>query len=399
VSVAIAPSPSGVRLAQLPPLALYVHIPWCVKKCPYCDFNSHQVKGDVPERAYVDALVSDLEFSLSDVWGRRVQSVFFGGGTPSLFSAEAIEALLSAFRARLALAADCEITLEANPGTFEAEKFRGYRDAGVNRLSIGIQSFNARHLKALGRIHDDTEARRAIEIAQRYFDNINLDLMYALPQQTPEEAHADVRAAVAAGTTHLSFYHLTLEPNTYFHRHPPSLPDEDAAAAIQDAIADALAGDGYIHYETSAWAKPGRECRHNLNYWRFGDYLGIGAGAHGKLSFRERITRTARWKQPREYLERVAEGRPIQENREVERADLVFEFMMNGLRLTEGFPVGSFVERTGLQIAAAEKPLRKAEARGLILRDHERIRPTQLGQQFLNDLLALFLPESGKSKS
>ncbi|HMH19756.1 MAG TPA: radical SAM family heme chaperone HemW [Burkholderiales bacterium] len=399
MSVAVAPSPSGVRLAQLPPLALYVHIPWCVKKCPYCDFNSHQAKGDVPERAYVDALVSDLEFSLPDVWGRRVQSVFFGGGTPSLFSAETIEALISAFRARLTLAADCEITLEANPGTFEAEKFRGYRDAGVNRLSIGIQSFNARHLKALGRIHDDSEARRAIEIARSYFENINLDLMYALPQQTPEEAHADARTAVAAAATHLSFYHLTLEPNTYFHRHPPSLPDEDAAAAMQDAIAEALAGDGYIHYETSAWAKPGRECRHNLNYWRFGDYLGIGAGAHGKVSFRDRIERTARWKQPREYLERVAEGRPIQENREVERADLVFEFMMNALRLTEGFPVGSFVERTGLQIAAAEKPLREAEARGLILRDHERIRPTQLGQQFLNDLLALFLPESGKSKS
>ncbi|HEY6720711.1 MAG TPA: radical SAM family heme chaperone HemW [Burkholderiales bacterium] len=399
MSVAVAPSPSGVHLAQLPPLALYVHIPWCVKKCPYCDFNSHQVKGDVPERAYVDALVSDLEFSLSDVWGRRVQSVFFGGGTPSLFSAEAIEALISAFRARLTLATDCEITLEANPGTFEAEKFRGYREAGVNRLSIGIQSFNPGHLKALGRIHDDGEARRAIEIAQDYFDNINLDLMYALPRQTPEEAHADVRAALAAATTHLSFYHLTLEPNTYFHRHPPSLPDEDAAAAMQDAIAEALAGDGYVHYETSAWAKPGRECRHNLNYWRFGDYLGIGAGAHGKVSFRDRIKRTARWKQPREYLERVAEGRPTQENREVERADLVFEFMMNALRLTEGFPVGSFVERTGLQIAAAEKPLREAEARGLILRDHERIRPTPLGQQFLNDLLALFLPESGKSKS
>jgi oxygen-independent coproporphyrinogen-3 oxidase len=399
VSVAVAPSPSGVHLAQLPPLALYVHIPWCVKKCPYCDFNSHQVKGDVPERAYVDALVSDLEFSLSDVWGRRVQSVFFGGGTPSLFSAEAIEALISAFRARLALAADCEITLEANPGTFEAEKFRGYREAGVNRLSIGIQSFNPRHLKALGRIHDDGEARRAIEIAQDNFDNINLDLMYALPRQTPEEAHADVRAALAAATTHLSFYHLTLEPNTHFHRHPPALPDEDATAAIQDAIAEALAADGYVHYETSAWAKPGRECRHNLNYWRFGDYLGIGAGAHGKVSFRDRITRTARWKQPREYLERVAEGRPAQENRGVERADLVFEFMMNALRLTEGFPVGSFVERTGLQIAAAEKPLREAEARGLILRDHERIRPTRLGQQFLNDLLALFLPESRKSKS
>jgi len=381
-----------VRLAQLPPLALYVHIPWCVKKCPYCDFNSHQAKGDVPERAYVEALITDLELALPDVWGRRVHSIFLGGGTPSLFSAAAIETLISAFRARLQLTADCEITLEANPGTFEAEKFRGYREAGVNRLSIGIQSFDPGHLKALGRIHDDGEARRAIEIAQNHFDNINLDLMYALPRQTPEEARSDVEAALEAGTTHLSFYHLTLEPNTLFYRHPPALPDEDAAASMQDAIAEALAGGGYVHYETSAWAKPGRECRHNLNYWRFGDYLGIGAGAHGKLSFRDRIARTVRWKQPKEYLERVAEGRPMQESRAIERADLVFEFMMNALRLPEGFPVSSFAERTGLQIALAEKPLAEAEARGLIVRDHERIRPTDLGQRFLNDLLQLFLP-------
>jgi putative oxygen-independent coproporphyrinogen III oxidase len=388
----MTPSPAGIRLGVLPPLALYVHIPWCVKKCPYCDFNSHQARGDVPERAYVEALITDLELALPDVWGRRVHSVFLGGGTPSLFSAAAIETLISAFRARLQLAADCEITLEANPGTFEAEKFRGYREAGVNRLSIGIQSFNPGHLKALGRIHDDGEARRAIEIAQNHFDNINLDLMYALPQQTPEEARADVEAALEAGTEHLSFYHLTLEPNTLFYRHPPALPDDDAAASMQDAIAQALAADGYVHYETSAWAKPGRECRHNLNYWRFGDYLGIGAGAHGKLSFRDRIARTVRWKQPKEYLDRVAKGRPMQESREVERADLAFEFMMNALRLPEGFPVSLFAERTGLQIALAEKPLREAEARGLIVRDHERIRPTELGQRFLNDLLQLFLP-------
>ncbi len=397
MSVAVAPSPSGVRLAQLPPLALYVHIPWCVKKCPYCDFNSHQAKGDVPERAYVEALITDLELALPDVWGRRVHSIFLGGGTPSLFSAAAIETLVSAFRARLQLAADCEITLEANPGTFEAEKFRGYREAGVNRLSIGIQSFDPGHLKALGRIHDDGEARRAIEIAQNHFDNINLDLMYALPRQTPEEARSDVEAALEAGTTHLSFYHLTLEPNTLFYRHPPALPDEDAAASMQDAIAEALAGGGYVHYETSAWAKPGRECRHNLNYWRFGDYLGIGAGAHGKLSFRDRIARTVRWKQPKEYLERVAEGRPMQESRAVERADLVFEFMMNALRLPEGFPVSSFAERAGLQIALAEKPLREAEARGLIERDRERMRPTDLGQRFLNDLLQLFLPDARRA--
>jgi len=393
----MTPSPAGIRLGVLPPLALYVHIPWCVKKCPYCDFNSHQARGDVPERAYVEALITDLELALPDVWGRPVHSIFLGGGTPSLFSAAAIETLISAFRARLQLAADCEITLEANPGTFEVEKFRGYREAGVNRLSIGIQSFNPGHLKALGRIHDDGEARRAIEIAQNHFDNINLDLMYALPQQTPEEARADVEAALEAGTTHLSFYHLTLEPNTLFYRHPPALPDDDAAASMQDAIAEALAGDGYVHYETSAWAKPGGECRHNLNYWRFGDYLGIGAGAHGKLSFRDRIARTVRWKQPKEYLERVAEGRPMQESREVERADLTFEFMMNALRLPEGFPVSLFAERTGLQIALAEKPLREAEARGLIVRDHERIRPTDLGQRFLNDLLQLFLPDAKRA--
>jgi len=387
-------SPAGIRLGALPPLALYVHIPWCVKKCPYCDFNSHQARGDVPEKAYVEALVADLELTLPDVWGRRVYSIFFGGGTPSLFSAAAIETLISAFRARLSLAADCEITLEANPGTFEAEKFRGYREAGVNRLSIGIQSFNPEHLKALGRIHDDKEARRAIEIAKTSFDNVNLDLMYALPQQTPEEARADVEAALEAGTTHLSFYHLTLEPNTLFYRHPPALPDEEASAAMQDMIVAALAARGYAHYETSAWARPGCECRHNLNYWRFGDYLGIGAGAHGKLSFSDRITRTVRYKQPKEYLQRAAEGRPVQESHEVGRGDLVFEFMMNALRLPDGFPVSSFAERTGLQIAVAEKPLREAETRGLIARDHERIRPTDLGQRFLNDLLQLFLPDA-----
>jgi len=390
--VSFASPVPGVRLAQLPPLALYVHIPWCVKKCPYCDFNSHQAKENVPEKAYVQALVSDLEQALPQVWGRRVASVFFGGGTPSLFSAEAIETLISAFRARLTLTADCEVTLEANPGTFESEKFRGYRDAGVTRLSIGIQSFDPKHLRALGRIHDDREARRAIEIAREHFDTVNLDLMYALPGQTLEEAVADADAAIGAGVDHLSFYHLTIEPNTHFYRHPPALPDEDASAGMQDAIGAALARVGYVHYETSAWARPGRECRHNLNYWRFGDYLGIGAGAHSKLSFSDRVTRSARWKQPKEYLERVAEGRPLQESHEVGREDLVFEFMMNALRLTGGFPSGLLAERTGLQIALAEKPLREAEARGLIVRSHERIAPSALGQRFLNDLLQLFLP-------
>jgi oxygen-independent coproporphyrinogen-3 oxidase len=391
-AVAIAAFPSGVRLSQLPPLALYVHIPWCVKKCPYCDFNSHQVRENVPEDAYVQALISDLEQALPDVWGRRVASVFFGGGTPSLFSAAAVEALISAFRARLALAPDCEITLEANPGTFETEKFRGYREAGVTRLSIGIQSFDPKYLSALGRIHDDREARRAIELAREHFDNINLDLMYALPGQSLDDARSDVAAAIEAGVAHLSFYHLTIEPNTHFYRHPPVLPDEDASAAMQEVIGAALARGGYAHYETSAWARPGRECRHNLNYWRFGDYLGIGAGAHSKLSFTDRITRSARWKQPREYLERVREGRPVQESHEVGREDVVFEFMMNALRLIGGFPAGLLAERTGLQIALAEKGLREAETRGLIVRDRERIAPSALGQRFLNDLLQIFLP-------
>jgi putative oxygen-independent coproporphyrinogen III oxidase len=412
MTVATVASPGKIRLATLPPLALYIHLPWCVRKCPYCDFNSHELgRGVIPiaapselggtastlppelESDYVRALMHDLERTLPEIWGRRVYSVFFGGGTPSLFSAGGIEALLSELRARLTLAPDCEITLEANPGTFEAGKFRGYRAAGVNRLSIGVQSFDPGRLESLGRIHGADEARRAVDIARASFDNVNLDLMYALPGQTLDQSRADVASALAAGTAHLSFYHLTLEPNTPFHRHPPALPDDDAAAQMQDLIAEALTRAGYVHYETSAWARPGRECRHNLNYWRFGDYLGIGAGAHSKLSFPDRVVRSVRVKQPREYLRRAPLGEAVQESHEVQRADLVFEFMLNALRLTEGFAVASFVERTGLQIAAAERPLERAEARGLIERDRERIRPTALGRRFLNDLLELFLPE------
>ena len=382
-----------LRLAALPPLALYVHVPWCVRKCPYCDFNSHELREALPEGAYVDALIADLERSLPSVWGRRVHSIFFGGGTPSLLPAEAIDRLLAAFRARLQLAADAEITLEANPGTFEAEKFHDFRAAGVNRLSIGIQSFNPARLKALGRIHDDREARRAIEIAHANFDNFNLDLMYALPEQTPVQAEADVAEALSARAPHLSFYHLTLEPNTLFHRFPPPLPDEEAAAAIGDMVEERLVDAGYAHYETSAYARAGAECKHNLNYWRFGDYLGIGAGAHSKLSFHDRIVREMRFKQPREYLARAAAGEQVQERHAVERRELGFEFMMNALRLAEGFDVALFAERTGLQIAAVDRPLAAAEAKGLIERDHVRIRPTALGRRFLNDLLQLFLPE------
>ncbi|MCX7141406.1 MAG: radical SAM family heme chaperone HemW [Proteobacteria bacterium] len=395
-NLVVASPPGAAGLRALPPLALYVHIPWCVRKCPYCDFNSHEAQGktqnEAPEQDYVQALITDLELALPQIWGRRVYSVFFGGGTPSVFSARAIEELLAAFRARLNLAADAEITLEANPGTFESAKFRDYRAGGINRLSIGIQSFDPAKLQALGRIHDGEEARRAIGIAQEHFDNVNLDLMYALPQQTLEEAERDIETALGFGTTHLSAYHLTLEPNTLFYRHPPPLPDGELAADMQDMIEARLAGSGYANYETSAFAKAGRECRHNLNYWRFGDYLGIGAGAHSKLSFPDRILRQARYKQPREYMQRTAAGAPVQEEHPLSRNDLGFEFMMNALRLAAGFEVALFTERTGLPINAVEQPLQQAVQRGLITRDHIRIAPTRHGQRFLNDLLQLFLP-------
>ncbi|MCC6610303.1 MAG: oxygen-independent coproporphyrinogen III oxidase-like protein [Burkholderiales bacterium] len=387
-----AESVGGFRLAALPPLALYVHLPWCVRKCPYCDFNSHEARGALPEDDYVAALIADLESALPHVWGRRVQSVFFGGGTPSLFSARAIDRLLAALRARLPLEPDAEVTLEANPGTFEADKFREFRAAGVNRLSIGVQSFDPKHLRALGRIHDEREAQRAVEIAHAHFDNFNLDLMYALPEQTVADAERDVGAALAARAPHLSFYHLAIEPNTVFFTRPPPLPDEDSSAEIGDLVERRLLAAGYEHYETSAYARPGAACRHNLNYWRFGDYLGIGAGAHAKISSADRIVREARARTPSEYMQRVAAGTHIVERRELARRDLPLEFMMNALRLAEGFPVSMFSERTGLPIVAAERALAQAEARALLERDHERIRPTALGRRYLNDLLALFLP-------
>jgi putative oxygen-independent coproporphyrinogen III oxidase len=379
------------RFRTLPPLSLYIHIPWCVRKCPYCDFNSHEARGEVPEERYIASLIADLDQSLPLVWSRRVYTIFFGGGTPSLLSADAIETLLSAVRARVPLAVDAEITLEANPGTFEAAKFAAYRRAGVNRLSIGIQSFNSRHLNALGRIHDDVQARRAIEIAREYFDNFNLDLMYALPGQTPVEAQCDIDAAIAWHAPHLSVYHLTLEPNTYFHRYPPIVPDDDTAAQMQEQIALRLRESGYDHYETSAYAQPGRRSRHNLNYWMFGDYLGIGAGAHSKLSFPERVLRQARYRQPREYMERALSGSAVQSDQPVAATEIAFEFMMNALRLNDGFPSSLFQERTGLPLVTVLPLLDQAEGRGLIERDHERIAPTELGRRFLNDLLEIFL--------
>jgi oxygen-independent coproporphyrinogen-3 oxidase len=386
-----APQSSILKFQALPPLSLYIHVPWCVRKCPYCDFNSHQARGEVPEARYVEALVRDLESALPSIWRRPVYTVFFGGGTPSLLSARAIDDILTAVRARLPLTADAEITLEANPGTFEADKFRDFRAAGVNRLSIGIQSFNPRHLQALGRIHDDAQARRAIEIAQRHFDNINLDIMYGLPQQTPDDACADIAEAISHAPQHISAYHLTLEPNTYFYRHPPPLPDDDATAAMQETVEQQLAQAGYQRYEVSAYARPDRRARHNLNYWLFGDYLGIGAGAHGKLSFPDRVVRQMRYKQPNEYMEKTLAGNAIQTDTVVAVRELPFEFMMNALRLVDGFPVSLFVERTGLQLTAALRELDEAERRGLIARDHTRIAPTALGLRFLNDLLQIFL--------
>jgi oxygen-independent coproporphyrinogen-3 oxidase len=383
--------PGALNLQALPPLSLYVHFPWCVRKCPYCDFNSHEVRGEVPQAAYVEALLTDLELALPAIWGRKVHTIFIGGGTPSLMSAAGLDRLLSDLRTLLPLDGDAEITMEANPGTFETEKFRSYRASGINRLSIGIQSFDAGHLKSLGRIHNGDEARRAVEIAQANFDNFNLDLMYALPSQTLEQARLDVETAISFKPPHLSLYHLTMEPNTVFAKYPPALPDDDASADMQDMIAELTAAHGYGQYEVSAYAQPGRQARHNLNYWEFGDYLGIGAGAHSKLSFPHRVLRQARYKQPGSYMEQVRNGTPVQEEFEIAREDMGFEFMLNTLRLHGGFPPNLFAERTGMSLNAIDKTLNAAEAKGLLYRDHLVIRPTELGQRFLNDLQEMFL--------
>ncbi len=384
----------AVNFQALPPLSLYIHIPWCVRKCPYCDFNSHEARGAFPEKEYVAALVRDLELALPLIWGRKVYTVFFGGGTPSLLSGEGVAEMLRQVRMLLPLDINAEITLEANPGTVEAGRFAAYREAGVNRLSLGIQSFNDAHLQALGRIHSADEAKRAIETAQRNFDNINLDLMYALPQQTLAEALQDVQTALQFKPQHLSCYHLTLEPNTLFYRNPPPLPDDDASSDMQQSIEALLAAHGYEHYETSAFAQPKRRARHNLNYWQFGDYLGIGAGAHSKLSFHDKVIRQMRYKQPQAYLEAVARGEPVQEGHEVSHNDLAFEFMMNALRLNEGFDSMLFTERTSLPLLSIRRELEEAEGRGLLLQDHKKIAPTEAGRRFLNDLLQIFLREN-----
>ncbi|MBS1187227.1 MAG: oxygen-independent coproporphyrinogen oxidase-like protein [Burkholderiaceae bacterium] len=391
-------TPGAIRLTALPPLSLYIHFPWCARKCPYCDFNSYQARAGIPEGAYLDALRLDLETALPQIWGRRVHTVFIGGGTPSLLSADGMERLLSDVRALLPLDPEAEITMEANPGTFESGKFKAFRDSGINRLSVGIQSFNSRLLRQLGRIHDGDEARLAVEIAHQYFDNFNLDLMYALPSQTLREAQDDIDIALDFAPPHLSIYHLTLEQGTAFAKQPPhGMPDDEASADMQDMIREQTSAAGYWHYEVSAYAQPGRRARHNLNYWRFGDYLGIGPGAHSKISFPDRIVRQMRFMQPKAYIEQAMQRMPVQEEIAVAPQDLAFEFMLNALRLTDGFATSLFTERTGLPLIALEKTLLQAEEKGLLVRDQVTTRPTELGRRFLNDLQQMFLQEPAAS--
>ena len=387
--------PGTLSLAALPPLSIYVHLPWCLKKCPYCDFNSHEWKdGSPPEARYLDALCADLEASLPFIWGRRIHSIFIGGGTPSLFSPEGIDRLIGDLRARLPLEPGCEITLEANPGTFERDRFRAFHAAGVTRLSIGVQSFDDAKLSALGRVHNSAQARAAIEEARAVFDTWNIDLMYALPGQTLAEFEADLRTALAFEPPHVSVYHLTIEPNTLFAKHPPAVPDDDAAFDMLDRIVELTAASGLERYEVSAFARPGHRCAHNQNYWQFGDYLGIGAGAHGKLSFPHRVVRQVRFRDPARYMAQALAGAAVAQHEEVPRAQLPFEFMLNALRLREGFELSRFTERTGLALGAIEKPLAAAQQRGLIERDLQRVWPTERGFDLLNDVQQLFLPDA-----
>jgi oxygen-independent coproporphyrinogen-3 oxidase len=393
--VPLCPPAAAVPSFAAPlPLALYIHFPWCVRKCPYCDFNSHASRdGAIPIDAWGEAVVADLEAALPQIRGRRVHSIFIGGGTPNLISALALEKLLDALRARLPLAAEAEITLEANPGTAETARFGAYRAAGVNRLSLGIQSFDDGLLARIDRIHDGMAARRAAEDALSHFERVNFDLMYALPGQTPAMALADLETALALGADHLSCYHLTLEPNTPFANDPPALPGEDAAADMQEAIETRLAAAGFEHYEVSAFARAGQQCLHNLNYWTFGDYLGLGPGAHGKLTSPEGVSREIRHRHPARYLEGAARGDFIQERHTVSAADLPFEFMMNALRLSDGVSTRLFRERSGLPPSVIAAGLAEARARGLLERTEERLRPTARGRRFLNDLLQVFLPD------
>jgi len=408
--------PGMLQLPALPPLSLYVHLPWCLKKCPYCDFNSHELapmtaapsaprggasglgrpgaggqRAELPEKRYLDALRADLEAALPLIWGRQVHSIFIGGGTPSLFSPEGIADLISDARARLNLVPECEITLEANPGTFEKDRFKAFRAAGVTRLSVGVQSFDDAKLRALGRVHDSRQAIAAVEEAAATFETFNLDLMYALPGQTLEQLETDVTQALALLPPHLSIYHLTIEPNTYFAKFPPATPPDDLAYAMLDRITEMTTAAGLERYEVSAYAKPGHRCWHNFNYWTFGDYLGIGAGAHSKLSFPNRVVRQVRKREPKLYMDSALAGDALAQDDDVARADLPFEFMLNALRLKDGFALQDFVDRTGLPLSAIEQPLREAQAKGLVERDFARVKPTERGFDFLSDLQALFL--------
>jgi putative oxygen-independent coproporphyrinogen III oxidase len=402
--------PGTLTLPALPPLSVYVHLPWCLKKCPYCDFNSHEYRLPatsasfmrveatpvaLPEAAYLDAVCADIESSLSLVWGRPVHSIFIGGGTPSLFSPAGIARLISDLRARLPLVPDCEITLEANPGTFEKDRFHAYKQAGVTRLSVGVQSFNDRYLKAIGRVHDGAQARAAVQEAAQAFDTFNIDLMYALPHQSPEDLQQDLASALALQPSHLSVYHLTIEPNTLFAKHePPGLPPEDQAYDMLDIITAHTAQQGLRRYEVSAFAKEGHRCWHNTNYWQFGDYLGVGAGAHSKISFAHRVCRMVRHREPGLYMQKAMTEDAVAQSHEVSRAELPFEFMLNALRLKEGVPLTAFMDRTGMSLSAIDRNLQLAQQRGLLLVDHARIQPTEKGFDFLSDLQALFLPES-----
>ena len=394
--------PGTLQLQTLPPLSLYIHLPWCLKKCPYCDFNSHEMRAaELPEQAYLNALMADLEAALPLIWGRSVQTVFIGGGTPSLFSPQAIDQLIAGIRARVRLAPNAEITLEANPGTFEKDRFRAFRAAGVTRLSVGVQSFNDDFLKTLGRVHNRAQALDALAEAATVFDTFNLDLMYALPGQTLAMLRTDVETALSLAPPHLSIYHLTIEPNTFFAKFPPTPVDDDLAADMLDLITEMTGAAGLQRYEVSAYARPGHACVHNLNYWQFGDYLGIGAGAHSKLSFAHRVVRQVRLRDPARYMAGALAGQCVAQDDEVKRSELPFEFMLNALRLADGFELPTFAERTGMPMSAVLASVDKALAQGLLVKEGNHVKPSARGFDFLNDLQALFLPPTrhGSSQS
>ena len=388
--------PGLLQLASLPPLSLYIHLPWCLKKCPYCDFNSHEVHSngslaDQLESSYIESLLADLNQSLPLIWGRTVHSIFIGGGTPSLFSPAAIDSLLSQIRARVKLSADCEITLEANPGTFEKDRFKAFRAAGVTRLSIGVQSFNDVHLQSLGRVHNAAQAIAAVHEAAQCFDTFNLDLMYALPGQTIADLERDLQTALSLSPPHVSIYHLTIEPNTYFAKFPPNVPEDDTAYAMLDVMSEKLAEAGLNRYEVSAFAKHDHRCKHNLNYWQFGDYLGIGAGAHSKISFAHRLVRQSRYREPQLYILKALSGNAVAQDDDIKHKELAFEFMLNALRLKDGFDTSLFYERTGLLLSSIQPALTLAVDKKLLFQTPKSIKPTERGFDFLSDLQEMFL--------